>query len=217
MGDERDASAGAARLVRRYHEGALEHPGGVAPVRYVVCGRTGRLVMALEPAMMHAEDLTLHVPDETQTVIQLLLTPMPLDGRDEACGRWEVYHPGPVGTPGGPLKRAKVRAWASCAIEAGKTPDEVYEPEALACPNVLRDAEEGLLRILNADAGTLARLCERAAGVAVASPVAVGVDQHGIDARARFGIVRVEFEPGVDTVQAARDAIEQMLGDGGQR
>ena len=100
--------------------------------------------------------------------------------------------------------------------------DEVCEHAARVCLlNALRTGEGALLRELNRDKAALGAMCERMAGVRVEGACAVGVDPHGIDVRARFGIVRAEFpaelcaSEGITCCERAGAAIRSLMGSGG--
>jgi hypothetical protein len=47
---------------------------------------------------------------------------------------------------------------------------------------------------LNGDIAEIVSACKQIANVEVETPVVVGVDQLGVDVRARFGIVRLESD-----------------------
>jgi hypothetical protein len=78
-------------------------------------------------------------------------------------------------------------------IEAGKTETQVFSGEELSEPNLLTACEHRLVKALNADRALIAKACSRLRGVDVADPLVVGVDQLGVDVRARFGVLRLEF------------------------
>lgn len=71
------------------------------------------------------------------------------------------------------------------------------------------DRQEGLLlRRLNSDRARLRAACRRLAQAMVPEPFAVGVDKHGVDVRASFGIVRLDWGDSTD----AAASVEQLLG-----
>ncbi len=200
--DENPASA--LRILRRHHAGILAFNERVSPVRFIIDGRDGRLVMPIEPAAADALEHVLYAPDQTEPELEVIVTPRPLESEfDEALDRWAAYH-----------GRTAERRWVSCGLETLRTGGWVYDGEAVMSANPLRGGEAALVKRLNKDAEALAAACRREAGVEVAEPLAVGVDPDGIDVRARFGIVRLEFAaPAADAEEAGR-LIEAMLSGG---
>jgi hypothetical protein len=88
--------------------------------------------------------------------------------------------------------------------------------------NALRSAESRLLKLLNAQRSVLPAVCERLAGVNVPDACAVGIDPYGIDVRARFGIVRVEFprehcdpKSGIECPDRATEVVMAILRSAG--
>jgi hypothetical protein len=73
------------------------------------------------------------------------------------------------------------------------------------------------MREANAPPALLASACERMAKVRPSTPRAVGVDPYGLDVRAEFGPVRLEFEGVHATEEAARRALRAVLGVQGDR
>jgi hypothetical protein len=141
------------------------------------------------------------VPEEDEDALQLLVTAEEIDPRREgACDRWLIYH-----------LDAPWPHWAALVIDAAKLGDEVHDGEALMRPDPLRESGPALCKWLNADRDRLADLCRAATGVEPASPVCVGVDAHGVDVRARFGIIRVVFDVAAGDEASARQAVRRML------
>lgn len=77
-------------------------------------------------------------------------------------------------------------------------------------PNPLRKAEPRLVKLINSDLASLARICRARANLDIADPLCVGVDPFGIDVRARFGIVRVEFDLEAGSPEQAEACIGTM-------
>ena len=207
------AAARARRELRRHCTGTLVFDAGVTPVRYVLEPRLRRLLLAVEPAVASLTDATVFVPEERDGALQVLLGLSPADPRSPETGaltdRWGAYHAG-AGSP---------RAWLWGAIEATKFDAEVVAADeiaaALPAPDALRGIEPRLCRRLNADRAALARACRAIARIDPGTPVAVGVDPEGVDVRARFGVVRLEFdEPALDEA-AAMQRLAALLARGG--
>lgn len=191
----------AIRALRDHRTGVLLADGLVLPVRFVIDGRTGRLVFPCGAAVLDAEELVLHVPEERDDALQLLIHAAPTDpGADGACDRWL----GAFGTP-------DVARWASCTVESGRLGGAVIDGDVLTLVNPLCAAEPALCRRLNADRAALTRLCTRFAGVEVPEPLCVGMDPGGVDVRARFGVVRVPFAVDAATPAQADARLSDML------
>lgn len=232
----------ALRTLRRYTEGVLAFDDRRANVRFVIDRATGRLVMPVERAAISASQHVLFVPAESRSVMQLLLVmdTLPRPEAHEAPDRWVAYHaafspprPDPSGAPmalvgpgggtaaappasAGPGNSAGAQGggvWAVATIEAAKTETLVFSPEELGAANALRADEPRLIRELNKDKAALARACRRHCGVDVADPVAVGLDPLGIDVRARFGILRLEFSRHANSADEALSAANALMVD----
>ncbi|MFM9994662.1 MAG: DUF2470 domain-containing protein [Phycisphaerales bacterium] len=195
----------AIRALRDHRVGVLLADGLVSAVRFMIDGRTGRLVFPCGPLVFDAEELVLHTPEEGDDALQLLVHAAPADpATDPACDRWLAA----FGTP-------DVTRWAACTIESGRFGGAVLDGELLTLVNPLLTVEAGLIRRLNADRAALTRLCTRYAGVEVPEPLCVGVDPGGVDVRARFGVVRVPFDVEATTPERADAQLNAMLSGGG--
>ncbi len=121
--------------------------------------------------------------DESGEVLQLLAVPTAIDPRThEAADRHLIYH--------GP---ASERCWAVFEVLSARWMGGVVSGEEMVTGNPLRGVEPRVCKALNAEPGRIAEACGRATGTVPSSPLIVGVDPDGIDARARFGIIRLEF------------------------
>lgn len=211
------------RTLRRYTEGTLGYGDRRTPIRTVIDRATGRLVFPVEASALDAGHLVLFLPGESRCVLQVLLLVNRLNNSEmhEAPDRWRAYH-GFFGTATKPGEATNASAppgssggvpgvWAIANIEAGKTETLVFNPEELMIPNALLTCEARLVRELNARRDALRDACARHLGVAVPEPVAVGVDPLGIDVRARFGVLRLEFGDHAPEEASARSACEQLL------
>jgi|GEM_PF-419100 len=197
------------RLLRRYHEATIQHHERRAEVRFVIDAADGCMVLPAEPGMAAANELLVHLPDEVAQDLQLTVTPKVVDRPEgeEVVDRWHAYHSA-AGT------RPTSRVWLRCAIDGAKRPfatGDVYEPETIMRPNALRKSEYQLVKRVNQDRARLGRLCKWASRVDVADAICVGVDPFGFDVRARFGIVRIEFDLEAATSEQAARLIDAML------
>src|SRR5262249_55929226 len=155
-----------------------------------------------------ADEHVLFVPEERDGAAQLMLVLAAID-RDRgpiaaACDHWEAYH-----------GRTPLRTWAAAGIVAAKWGGQVVDGDELMRPDPLAPHLAGLCRSANADPSSLTEACRRHARVAVVDPVAVGADSGGIDVRAAFGVVRLEFDEAARTPEAAQRAIDRLLEGGG--
>lgn len=219
-GDTHSARAGACdhtqehlglRTLRRYSEGVLAFGERRSRVRFVLDRSTGQVVMPLEPVALSAKEHVLFLPDETGCVLQVLLLVDELrnPSAHEAPDRWTAYHAAAVGAP------SAAGVWTMATVEAGKTETVVFPGEELHAANPLRGCEHGLIRHLNGQRrAAVGAACKRRLGVDVLEPMVVGLDPLGIDVRARFGVLRLEFERWAHSEEEAQRELASVLGEG---
>ena len=210
-----DAESDGLRLLRRFHEGTLQFHERRLEVKFVFDGASGEIVLPADPGFaseLGGRDLVMHLPEESLCHLQLQLDARAIarPEAEESGDRWSAYHAASGPTARGP------RAWLRCRVEGGKVPNspppgEVYPAEALTVANALRKAEPRLVKLANTDRGALSRGCRRLARLDVADPLCVGVDPLGVDVRARFGIVRLEFDLVAVTPEQAEDCVKRLL------
>lgn len=194
------------RELRRHLESMLLFDGHASTggVRFIIDDPSGRLVMAVEPVVLSASEFTLFVPEERDGAPQLMLSVAPADPASgpwaAACDRWQIYH-----------GRTTLRGWAVASIECARRGDDVIDADDLAVPNPLTAAGRELRERAGANPAALIAACNRQAKVPVADPVIVGIDPWGVDVRARFGIVRLEFAEEAATPDAAGHALALLL------
>lgn len=178
-------------------------------VKFVFDASTGKLVMPVETGFAHAGsgeavEMVLFAPAEQDWDIHVSLAPsvIPRPESEECVDRWGAYHGSTSNT-----------AWVRCSVTAGKSESGVFDQEHLEVPNPLGRAEYALIRRANTDPRALSAACKSFAGTLVADPLCVGVDPLGVDVRARFGIVRIEFPVGIhaSTPDAAQAQIDRLL------
>ncbi|MFG0241921.1 MAG: DUF2470 domain-containing protein [Phycisphaerales bacterium JB054] len=193
--------AEAVRSLRAAAQGhLLADADTVRPVRWVVDRRRGHLVFPIPGDLDDLTEAQLLIPEEHDPRLAALLAIETTDTPPAAAEiRHEVYH--------GAAREAR---WAIATIEALRYHGEAFDSEALELIDPLAEHEPALCRTLNADPARLVEICRHNAGARVPKPVAVGVDPDGIDVRARFGIVRVEFPERVSTLEEASDAIARL-------
>jgi hypothetical protein len=209
-----DDTRDGVRLLCRYHEATLQYHERRAEVRFVIDGACGDLILPADPGFageVGGRDVVLHLPDEIHRDLQLSAAAEPIarPEAEESVDRWQAYH---AAAGGG--ARPAARVWLRCRIDGGKaphTPGEVYSGESLTRPNPLRKGEARLIKQTNSDHAALARLCKSRAHVDVADPLCVGIDPYGLDIRARFGIVRIEFDLEAASIEQAEACVRSML------
>ncbi len=189
----------ARAMLRAGYRGTLQFDDHFVPIRFVVDPATGRLASPVMVAMLAAPETLLFVPEESADAVQALVSLEEIDEHHSVADRWRIYHGEPE----------DVR-WAIIYIDMAKLGGVVLDGDALMTPSALADAEPALCRLLNEDKDALGRAAERVGGMKIESPVCVGVDEAGLDVRARFDIVRVPFDaPAIDEA-AARAEIARL-------
>ncbi|MCH9057136.1 MAG: hypothetical protein IIB55_00755 [Planctomycetes bacterium] len=199
----------AARILRREHDAVLVVDGmgrgRVEPCRFLLDDETGRPITCLPTAVVNADEHVLFIPDESEGALQLLTIPEPIertggDAPGASCDRWMTYF-------GSPPHARFVRY----AIDCGRMGAAVFDGDALSIPNPLRSETGALCKRFNRLRQELIELCRNAGCTAPGSALLVGVDPFGIDVKARFGVLRFEFESPAHDGQDAADRIERML------
>lgn len=175
----------ARAYLRAHHEGVLLSDGLATRRRILHDDSVGSLILSLDTQARDAAEHVLFLPDENDDAMEVLLTleterPLPPAAED----RFLAYH---TELPPG--------RFVFASIDSAKWCGHVLDGEALMHPNPLHEGVPSLCRHFNRDREALARACVAATGVRPGSPVLVGVDDLGADVRARFGILRLEFDP----------------------
>jgi hypothetical protein len=190
------------RRLHRFHEGVLGIGELVERTLFVIDPITGRPVFPGPLGVFDEENITLHAPEDEPGALMVLGRAVEIDpGRDGACDRWLMYH----GKP-------RLSRWAAMEIESIKSTDKVLDREEAQVESPLRSAEPALCRWINKEhARELREVCRRSVGTAPQTALLVGVDPYGMDVRAHFGVMRVEFDRVAETEAAARAMIEEMI------
>ncbi len=198
----RGALEHALDVLHATREAVLAFEDNFIPVKTTIDRETGRLIAAVPVATFFAPEHVLFVPDESEDALQLLVTPEQVE-ESAATDRWMAYHGDPE----------HVR-WAMMWIDSGKHGPWVFDGEALTLPNTLAPAEPALVKAVNERGPQpLRRLCRRLHGVDAEHPLCVGVDQHGIDVRARFGVLRAPFAQPANDPDHAVKLLDKLLAD----
>lgn len=205
MSDEPDSIIERAHAFLRAHlSGRIRFDDNAMAIKIVVAP-DGRLVGSVMVAMLESLETVLEMPDDADESLHLMvsLEPFTEDGPlGGLADRWRIYHGDPP----------DVR-WAVMTIDAARFEGHFIDGEALQIPNALAAHEHALLKQLNGgDRALLKRACD-AANVRAGQPVAVGVDERGLDVRRAFDVVRVPFPEPISEIEgvALARAVEQAL------
>lgn len=188
-------------MLRQSYRGTLQFDEHFVPMKYVIDPVDGRLVAPAMVAMLTAAETIFFVPEEDEKSLQMLVSLEELDGQSHPCtDRWRMYHGEPE----------DVR-WTAMWIDMAKLTGAVIDGDALMGADALIAEEPSLCSLVNADREALIALCASRADLNIESPLCVGVNETGLDIRARFDIVRVLFDEPIRNGAAAADMIEHML------
>ena len=196
------------RLVHRTNTGILAHSGVTDPVRIVLSHATGLPIMAVPPAAVELSgtEVVLHLPDDADDSVHLAGSLEPIDPRNDAdADLWMVHHQ----TPEYP-RMARLTVDLARRVDLVIDGPEVFVPPALSLGAIGR-----AVRRVNADERRLLDLCERLALVRPEAARCVNADAFGLSIRARFGVLRVEFDPEqppATTDEALDGAVSRLLG-----
>lgn len=163
--------------------------------------RSGNFLIAIVKDALEADDLILACPrDSFDTQIRISIE-LSNSITEEQTDRFTAYHL-PSTTP-----LLAVGKFDYAKLDSG----EVVTPEQCSLINPLAGVMGPLCRTLNSDRSRLSSLCNLLTGVAHDSPLAVGVDNTGIDIRASHGLVRLVLPiPITDPINSA-STIESLL------
>mgnify|MGYP000022017323 CR=1 FL=1 len=201
------------RLLRRFRDATLAFGDRTAPVSLVIDRTDGRIVMPVEAAAATHPEFTLHLPSQTDCDATALVIPSRIERPEgcEAVDRWSVYH--------GIAPASAV--WTASRVLGIKSAHDASEScmdeSALTVPNGLGTAEFRLIRAANADRAQLARAARGIAGIDLDDASCVGVDPDGLDVRAPFGIVRLEFPYAAADIPTAELMLANLLASGGTK
>ncbi|MBX3354236.1 MAG: hypothetical protein KF724_00885 [Phycisphaeraceae bacterium] len=197
----------AHAFLRAHLSGRIRFDDNAIAIKVVVAP-DGRLVAPVMVAMLESIETVLEMPDDDEASLHLMVSLVAFDEQGEhgaLADRWRIYHGDPP----------DVR-WAIMTIDAARFEGHFIDGEALLIPNPMATHEAAILRRLNqGDRTLLKRACE-AANLTAGQPVAVGIDDRGLDVRRAFDVVRVPFpEPlsGIsgDAVASVTESVERAL------
>lgn len=191
------------RRLRHFHDGILRLGERIELVRFVFDPATGAPVLPVGHDVFELgyEFLTLHVPDDDDDSIHLMGHAVELDpARDAPCDRYLFYFGKPAPT-----------RWMRLVVDSVKHRGEILSGEEVCLPSPIQAAEPRLVKAANADEHILTRAVAARKGVTPTQPRVVGVDAWGMDVRARFGVVRVEFAAAASDEAGAIEQIQAIL------
>ncbi|MFK7758331.1 MAG: hypothetical protein AB8C13_00105 [Phycisphaerales bacterium] len=191
----------AVHLMRSSWSATLLYDQSPFDSRCMIDPRSGVFIMSIVPDALDANDIVLAAPrDSYETQIRISVT---LDATvsEEQQDRFTAYHI-PASTP---LLACAKMVYAK--LDSG----EVVTDEQCSLSNPLISKMPSLCRALNSDRDRLSRICASMTGVSHETPIAVGVDDRGIDIRARFGLVRCGFDTPIENIDEAPDRIASMM------
>lgn len=201
------AAREATSILRRYRSGSLLASDTVTTVRFVLDPHSGRVLVPVPRQIESAEQFVLFLPEESDGALQLLLFPAKETPAEALIDRWRIYH---LTTPS--IESGEYDpVWRMFVVDTARLRDAVIDGEFLTLLNPLIGVEPAVCKSLNADKARLARLCRAEAGLAVESPVCVGIDPEGLHIRTRLGVERIPFEAPLKSADAATQHIDAML------
>lgn len=188
-------------IIERAHDflranlsGRIRFDGDAVAIKVVVAP-DGRIAAPVMVAMIRAVETVLELPDDSEESLHLMVTLEAFEEhgpRGSLADRWRIYHGDPP----------DVR-WAVMTIDAARFQSHFIDGEALQRPNPLAEVEPALLRQLNQGDRVLLRRACIAANLDSERPLAVGIDDRGLDVRRAFEVVRVRFPEPLSVEDAA--------------
>ncbi|MDF1869594.1 MAG: hypothetical protein P1U30_04315 [Phycisphaerales bacterium] len=163
--------------------------------------RSGDFIIAVVKDAFDATDITIASPKDSFDTRVRISVELFETTTEEQRDRFTAYHL-PSTTP-----LLAIGKFQYAKIDSG----EVVTPEQCELRNPVLSVMGPLCKALNADRSRLSSLCSMITGVAHDSPLAVGVDDTGIDIRARFGLVRLILPDPITDPDSAMGTIEQLL------
>ena len=151
----------------------------------VIVANDGHLVAPVMESMLRSVETVLELPDDGDESLQVMVTLERMDPEGEhagLCDRWRAYHGDPE----------DVR-WARMQIDASRFREWFVDGEALMVANPLAAEEMSLLKALNAQPRNFLKAFCTTSRLPCENPIAVGLDDAGIDVRRAHDVVRLPF------------------------
>lgn len=192
------------RRLRQFHEGVLLFSDVSESVRFVLDPMSGQPVLPVPAYALDVDDVKLCLPDDgfdNPECLQVAGVAKELNPHvEEACDRHLAYFGKPAHS-----------RFARIEVESVKRLDDVIDGDLVRLANPFRKHEGSLCKFANANPAAIADACERALGTRPDKPLVVGVDPWGLDIRATFGIMRLEFATLASTEEEARGMIAALM------
>lgn len=169
--------------------------------RCMIDPRSGGFLIAVVKDAFEANDVVLACPkDSFDTKIRVSIE-LSEDVSEEQSDRYTAYH----------LPATKPLLALGTLSYAKLDSGEVVTNDQCPLANPLVSVMGSLCRTLNADRSKLSSLCTMLTGIAHDSPLAVGVDDTGIDIRVSHGLVRLVLPTPITDPDAAPGIIGSLL------
>ncbi|MEL6496960.1 MAG: hypothetical protein AAF937_10355 [Planctomycetota bacterium] len=169
--------------------------------RTVLDNQISRFVLPVPAVALDADEVVIHIPEEREDSLQVLVSPFEIDGNTEAAAdRWRIYHGDEPDTH-----------WVAAEPIGVRLGPMVAGGDEIDLTNRLAGDEPRLCKRFNADPSGVGKLAHsfdvRAHGVCTL----VGVDQLGLDIRSRWDIIRVPFGEAITDPNEAEGRIADLL------
>jgi hypothetical protein len=151
-------------------------------------------------SMLRSVETVLEMPDDGDESLQVMVTLERMEPEGEhagLCDRWRAYHGDPE----------DVR-WARMQIDASRFREWFVDGEALMVANPLAADEMSLLKALNAQPRNFLKAFCTTSKLPCENPIAVGLDDAGIDVRRAHDVVRLPFPLRFEQAAQVRSFIE---------
>jgi hypothetical protein len=223
---EREALDHALAVFASYREGDLTIDDQHTRIRFVADPGTGRLIASVPAATFFSGHLVLHVPEETDDALALLLSAEEIE-ESHATDRWLAFHLSSSGysessdadAGEGGREMPEHTRWAAFWVDSAKHGPWVFDGDPFMAPNPASAQEPAVCKRVNASPDALKRAVEAATGArGVEGPVCVGVDPRGLYVRLAHGVVRVPFpdrgEGEGASIETLEGLVDRLLGEG---
>lgn len=191
----------ATHILRSSWSATLLYDQNPYETRCMIDPKSGLFILAIVDDALDASDITIATPKDSFETNARISVELSDQVTEEQRDRYSAYHL-PATTPllaTGSFQYAK--------IDSG----EVITPDHCPLINPLVSVMGPLCKALNADRDRLSALCNTLSGIAHKSPLAVGVDDTGIDIRANYGLVRLKLPKAIGHPDHAIDSIRNLL------
>ena len=191
----------ATHILRSAWTATLLYDGTAFDTKCMLDPKTGDFIVAIVDDALEASDITLASPRDSFDARVRIAVELSNAVSEEQRDRFTAYHL-PATTP-----LLAIGTYEYAKLDSG----EVVTPDQCPLINPLISVMGSLCRVLNSDRQRLSKLCNTLSGVKHEEPIAVGVDDSGIDIRASFGLVRLSLPEPISDPESALDVINALL------